>query len=170
MATAAGIVIVDGTCHKLLIHTLFRTGHGECKIRGPVGEEFKLAFMAAFNALHELEDYLDDFDIGVFAEKDLQVNVRIPDLPNTPVVGESYGLALAMSIIGAATNRPLPTHIAFLGCLGPAGEVLPVGGLAMKRAYAKRLGFSTVMIPTSQLDMMNREITQAPFATISEEL
>ncbi len=50
-------------------------------------------------------------------------------------------LAVAAALVSSLTNRPTPADALFLGEIGLAGEVRPVGGVDRRLAEAGRLGF-----------------------------
>lgn len=50
-------------------------------------------------------------------------------------------LAVAAALVSSLTNRPTPADALFLGEVGLAGEVRPVGGADRRLAEASRLGF-----------------------------
>lgn len=168
MPTAKSIVFL-GTQHYILsIRAHFRAGHGKLYLTGTLGQEIRIALLAAISAIHELESFVDGFDPTIFASRNLHITVSVDDIQDLPVVGESYGLALSMAVLAAAIHKPLPADLVYTGCIGPAGEVLPVGGIADKRKAAKQLGFSRIMLPSSQLDMMSNEIIQCPVKDVQE--
>jgi len=166
--TAESIVLL-GTSHFVLsIRADFRSGNGKLFLEGTLGQEIRIALLAAINAINELESYVDGFDPTIFAHKNLHITISVPEIKDLPVVGESYGLALSMAILAAAIHKPIPAGIVYTGCVGPAGEVLPVGGIKEKRGAARKLGFDRIMLSCSQLDMMNNEIIQCPVKNVQE--
>lgn len=168
MPTAKSIVLL-GTQHYILsICAMFREGNGKLLLTGTLGQEIRIALLAAISAIHELDSYVEGFDPTIFANRNLHITVSVDDIQDLPVIGESYGLALSMAVLAAAIHRTLPTDLVFTGCIGPAGEVLPVGGIADKRKAAKQLGFSRIMLPCSQLDMMGNDIIQCPVKDVQE--
>lgn len=168
MPTAKSIVLL-GTEHYILsIRADFRDGNGKMYLKGTLGQEIRIALLAAISAIHELDSYVEGFDPTIFASRNLHITVSVDDIQDLPVVGESYGLALSMAILAAAIRRTLPKDLVFTGCIGPAGEVLPVGAAAEKRKAASVLGFSRIMLPCSQLDMMSSDIIQCPVADVQE--
>jgi len=166
--TAKSIVLLGDTHFALTVRAYFRDGNGQLYITGTLGQEIQIALLAAIGAINELDSYIDGFDPAIFAERNLHIKIDVSDVANLPVVGESYGLALSMAILAAAVQKPIPLDLVFAGCIGPAGEVLPVGGIKDKRKAAKKLGFARIMLPCSQLDMMNNEITQCPVKDVKE--
>lgn len=168
MPTAKSIVLLGTTHFILSIRADFRDGRGKLYLNGPLGQEIRIALMASIGAINELDSYIDGFNPAIFAERDLHITISVYGVDNLPVVGESYGLALSMAILAAAIRKNIPHDLVFTGCLGPAGEVLPVDGIQGKRKDAKKLGFKRIMLPCSQLDMMNNDIVQCPVKSLGE--
>lgn len=168
MPTAKSIVLLGTQHYVLSISAGFRDGNGRMFLKGTLGQEIRIALLAAVSAINELESYVDGFNPAIFAERDLYITVAVVGVTDLPVIGESYGLALSLAILAAAINKKLPPDMVYTGCIGPAGEVLPVGGIKDKRVAAKKLGFDRIMLPCSQLDMMSSDITQCPVKDVQE--
>lgn len=168
MPVAKSIVLLGSSHFILSIRADFRDGNGKLHLNGTLGQEIQIALLAAIAAIHDLDSYVDGFDPTIFADKNLHIDISVPEIKNLPVVGESYGLALSMAILAAAIRKPIPEDIVFAGCVGPAGEVLPVGGITEKRAAARKLGFGKIMLSCSQLDMMSADIIQCPVKDVKE--
>lgn len=54
-------------------------------------------------------------------------------------------LAIALAVLSAASDRPLPHNLAAIGELSLAGEIRPVVGGAQRAGEAQRLGFTTLV-------------------------
>lgn len=61
-------------------------------------------------------------------------------------------LATALAVASAAHDRPLTPGLVAVGEVGLAGEVRPVSGLSRRLTEARRLGFTTAIVPTSRGD------------------
>lgn len=164
MPTAHSLVLLDGKYTPLFVRAYFTEGRGRLFLTGPVGQEIKVVLLAAINALNDVESFIDGFDPSIFGEKDLCIKMET----TAPVVGESYGLALAVAILAAALRRQVKSSWVYTGCIGPAGEVLPVEQISQKRSAACNLGYEALVLPGSQLDMMNSEIHQYPVHNLRE--
>lgn len=168
MPTAKTIVLYNDTYHILRVNASFQTGRGRLTVKGLLSAEIRNTLLASIGAINDIESLIENFDPGIFAEKDLHVVFNLPGADDIPIVGTSYGLGLSMAILAAAINKTVPKDIVFTGCIGPAGEVLPVRKINDKRRAAKKLGFDKIMLPGSQLDMMSNIITQCPVHSIRE--
>jgi DNA repair protein RadA/Sms len=56
-------------------------------------------------------------------------------------------LALALALWSSARNMALPVGLVAIGELGLSGDVRPVGALDRRLAEAKRLGFTSAIVP-----------------------
>jgi ATP-dependent Lon protease len=65
----------------------------------------------------------------------------------TPVDGPSAGVAMAVAIASAVTNRPVDNKLAMTGEVSIHGLVKPVGGVIAKVEAAFQSGADTVLIP-----------------------
>jgi DNA repair protein RadA/Sms len=61
-------------------------------------------------------------------------------------------LASMAAIYSAIRERPISSHLAFLGEVGLTGEVRKVSQIEIRIEEAKKLGFKEVVLPASQLD------------------
>jgi DNA repair protein RadA/Sms len=65
------------------------------------------------------------------------------------VVEPAADLALALALVSALTDVPLPSDLVACGEVGLAGEVRQVGRTAQRLAEAARLGFRRAVVPVS---------------------
>jgi ATP-dependent Lon protease len=72
-----------------------------------------------------------------------------------PKDGPSAGLAFAVGIVSALTNRPIRPGFAFTGEVALHGEVGPVGGLLHKVGAAVRAGRRHVVIPAANASVIS---------------
>jgi ATP-dependent Lon protease len=88
--------------------------------------------------------------------------------------GPSAGLAFALALYSAATDRPLRRGLAVTGELSLAGDVRRVGGIAEKLHAAERRGRSVVLIPganapdLAQIREVQSRLQIHPVATFEE--
>jgi DNA repair protein RadA/Sms len=62
-------------------------------------------------------------------------------------------LAVAMAMASAAYDEPLPPRTVYIGEVGLAGEIRPVGGVGRRLAEASRLGFTNALVPAGTQDI-----------------
>ncbi len=63
------------------------------------------------------------------------------------VIEPAADLAVALAVAGSAADRPPLAHLVAFGEVGLAGELRPVLGLPRRLAEARRLGFTTAVVP-----------------------
>lgn len=73
------------------------------------------------------------------------IHINMPG--GAPVDGPSAGLAMAISVLSAITNRAVGSGIAMTGEISVSGAVRAVGGVKAKIEAAKRAGAQLVLIP-----------------------
>jgi DNA repair protein RadA/Sms len=61
-------------------------------------------------------------------------------------------LALMLSVVSAAGDRPLPNGLIVLGEVGLAGELRPVRDVRRRLSEASRLGFTRALVPAGSVD------------------
>ena len=93
------------------------------------------------------------FDISEQRLKSQTVAVHLVKIAE-PKDGPSAGLAFAVGIVSALSNKPVKPGFAFSGEVALHGEVGPVGGLQHKIAAAARAGRKHVVIPAANADII----------------
>ncbi|MBB6729287.1 ATP-dependent protease LonB [Cohnella zeiphila] len=89
----------------------------------------------------------------------------------TPVDGPSAGVAMAVAIASAMSNRPVDNKIAMTGEISIHGRVKPVGGVVAKVEAAFQAGAETVIIPKENWQAIFEGlegVTVIPAETIDE--
>ncbi len=74
-------------------------------------------------------------DLDVFVQATAGVRLTEP----------SADLAVAAALLSSLHNRPAPPDMLFVGEIGLAGEIRPVGGIERRLAEAPRLGFKRII-------------------------
>lgn len=88
-----------------------------------------------------------------FAQQDVFVNVA----GGVKLTEPAADLALTTAVMSSYLDRSLPPHLVVWGEVGLAGEVRGVGHSAMRAAEARKLGFSTFLLPRSNADRLPEE-------------
>ncbi|MGB9791729.1 MAG: ATP-dependent protease LonB [Thermacetogeniaceae bacterium] len=73
------------------------------------------------------------------------IHINFPG--GVPADGPSAGVAIAVAVYSALTERPVDNEVAMTGELSLWGEVKPVGGIVPKVEAARRAGVKRVLIP-----------------------
>lgn len=76
-----------------------------------------------------------------------------------PTDGPSAGVAIAVAVYSALTERPVDNYVALTGELSLRGEVKPVGGIVAKVEAALRAGVKRVLIPQENWQEIFRELS-----------
>lgn len=161
----AHAIALDGRTPLLIsITTEAYEGSGNIAINGQFLSDVEDVAGAALSAASTVANYYG-IDEAELTSRDLIIHVKSP----APLIGPSYGLALAVSIISSIIDFPIFEAI-FTGEISPNGNVLPVGDIDLKRLGALKLGFSRIVLPRSQCDWFDPVITQRPVSNIFEAL
>jgi DNA repair protein RadA/Sms len=68
------------------------------------------------------------------------------------VIEPAADLAVALAVAGSADDRATLGHLVAFGEVGLAGEIRPVLGLSRRLAEARRLGFTTAVVPPGEAE------------------
>ena len=164
MATAKGIIIVEGTPLPFSITCRATPGDGQIYLKGRVASTFPETLSRVFDAIRNIEDYLD-LSLSSFGA---DYHIRLENEQDIPLAGDSLGLPLAMSIMSALAKKQLPADCFYTGGVAATGEVLPILDIAVKRRAAAGFGGKKLFLPLSQLDFLSSFIAQCPVKTISD--
>ncbi len=82
-----------------------------------------------------------------FSDKEVYVNVAGGLRINEPAAD----LAVALALVSAALNRPLPAGSVMFGEIGLSGEIRPVSGMDLRMREAEKLGFKAAIIPVPNM-------------------
>lgn len=144
----------DGAGSLQLIEVVAQKGHGELHRLGSMGKAMKESVKAAYEfvshrrkSLQIVSEFKDGYDLSVLA---LQGGV--------PKEGPSAGLAFAVGIVSALTQRRVRRDVAVTGEITLHGNILAVGGIAQKLAAARDAGVRLVILPKEN----EREVAELP--------
>jgi len=144
----------DGAGSLQLIEVVAQKGHGGLHRLGSMGKAMKESVKAAYEyvshhrkSLQIVAEFKDGYDLSVLA---LQGGI--------PKEGPSAGLAFAVGIISALTQRRVRRDVAMTGEITLHGKILGVGGIAQKIAAARDAGARLVILPKEN----EREVSELP--------
>ena len=146
---------------------ILRRGTGEVIVHGPITEEFEDVFQRGYNFAYDLAER-GEYPLPDLSSHDLYIACSVLGSPDTPIGGDSFGLLLALVLACRFAQQPLRTDWAFTGAIDNDGNVLPVGGIEVKREGAARLGYKGIALPSTQLDFFCTSIDQIPVTTAYE--
>jgi ATP-dependent Lon protease len=155
VGVVVGLAVVGDTAGSIqLIEVLAQKGHGELNRLGSMGKAMKESVKAAFEfvshrkkTLEIITELRDGYDLSILA---LQAAI--------PKEGPSAGLAFAVGIISALTQRKIRNDVAVTGEITLHGNILGVGGLAQKIVAARDAGCHGVILPKEN----EREVREFP--------
>ena len=78
--------------------------------------------------------------------ENLDIHIHVP-AGAIPKDGPSAGIAMAVALISAMTEKRVRRDVAMTGEITLRGRVLPVGGLKEKAIGALRAGIKTIVLP-----------------------
>jgi len=157
----------------MLIQVSALNGGGKVQVTGLHGAALSDSVRAVYNLVRA---NFREFGIPEGKLKSQTVAVHLVKIAE-PKDGPSAGLAFAVGIVSALTNRPIKPGFAFTGEVALHGEVGPVGGLQHKIAAAARAGRTHVIIPAANASIINElpvdikaKVEIHPVATAKEAL
>jgi Lon-like ATP-dependent protease len=112
--------------------------------------------------------------IGAFREcfevdcRDYDICINIPG--GVPMDGPSAGVALAVVLMSAITDRPPEACLALTGEVAICGDILPVGGVREKLNAAIAAGAKRILVPESNYEETFSELAAdiIPVSDIAE--
>ncbi|MBI2191767.1 MAG: endopeptidase La [Planctomycetes bacterium] len=127
----------------LFIESTKMPGRKVFKLTGQLGDVMKESAEAALSYVQSRADTLS-IPKTFFEKHDLHIHVPGGAVPKD---GPSAGLAMAISLVSLAQDRPVRPLVAVTGEITLRGRVLPVGGIKEKVLAAHRAGIKSILLP-----------------------
>lgn len=153
--------------HRLLIEASRKRGAGRIAIHGLIESSVEAPIAAAVSAADQVSDMLERPSAQLSAN-DLTIRVTVPSAPESPIVGESFHLALAVSVLFLLTRMQAPGDTIFTGGCDEDGRILSIGLEREKRKGAAMLGFRRIVLPVRNFDFFSRDVVQSPVRNLLE--
>lgn len=126
----------------LYIETSLSKGKGNLTLTGNLGDVMKESAVIALEYVKAHSEMLG-LNPDVFEKWNIHIHVPEGAIPKD---GPSAGIAMALSIASAYTQRKVRESLAMTGEITLRGKVLPVGGVKEKILAAKRAGITHIVL------------------------
>ncbi|KAG8181734.1 hypothetical protein JTE90_028273 [Oedothorax gibbosus] len=117
---------------------------GTMQITGHLGDVMKESANIAYS-------FAKSFMLTAHADNDFlqraHLHLHIPE-GAVPKDGPSAGCTMVSALVSLALNKPIRQNTAMTGEISLTGKVLPVGGIKEKSIAAKRVGVTTLIMPS----------------------
>lgn len=144
IGVARGLAWTSMGGDTLPVEVTIMPGTEKLTLTGKLGDVMKESATAALSYVRSRW-----YDLGVpedFA-KGKEIHIHVPE-GAIPKDGPSAGITMTIALISAATGEPIRGDVAMTGEVTLRGNILPIGGLNEKLLAAKRVGVTTVLIPS----------------------
>ncbi len=148
IGVATGLAWTEVGGEVMPIETTAMPGKGELFLTGMMGEIMQESAKAALSFIRA--NY-EKFNIKKDFYRNTDIHVHVPE-GSIPKDGPSGGVALAVSLVSALSERPVRQDIGMTGEITLRGKVLRIGGLKEKILAAHRAGIPHIILPEDNKD------------------
>jgi len=154
IGVAQGLAWTEAGGELMPIEIALVAGKGGVKLTGNLGQVMKESCEAAMTYARSHAS-----DIGTSGDwtKSFDAHIHVP-AGAVPKDGPSAGVAIAVALVSALTNRAVRKDVAMTGEISLRGRALPIGGVKEKVLAAHRAGLSDVLLPRDN----ERDLDEVP--------
>lgn len=145
LVTALAVTEAGGEVLSIEATSMRSGNHGKLTLTGHLGDIMKESAEAALTYARKISSKIN-IEKNFFSDSDIHVHVPMGAVSKD---GPSAGVAIAIAIISAITNKPINSDVGMTGEVTIRGRVLKIGGLREKILAAKRANLKKVIIPAS---------------------
>ncbi len=143
---ATGLAWTPAGGEILFVESTVMPGTGKLVLTGQLGEVMRESAQAALTWVRS-----SSVRYGITADfQKMDIHVHVP-AGATPKDGPSAGVAMALSLLSALTERPLRADAAVTGEITLHGRVMMIGGVKEKVLGAHAAGIGTVLLPRDNM-------------------
>jgi ATP-dependent Lon protease len=143
VGVAQGLAYTEFGGEVMPIEVSLVAGKGTTKLTGNLGNVMKESAEAAMTYARSHADLL-----GISGDwtKKHDAHIHVPS-GAVPKDGPSAGVAMAVALTSAMTNRAVRKEICMTGEISLRGKIMPIGGVKEKVLAAHRAGLKEVLLP-----------------------
>lgn len=143
-----GLAYTDFGGEVLQIEVNCFKGKGEITRTGNLGDVMKEACSTAYSYIRSVQER---FGLTKEFFEETSIHIHFPDTA-TPKDGPSAGLATAIAILSALTNKKIRNDVAMTGEIDLRGNAMQIGGLREKTMAAVREHIKVVLCPEENIE------------------
>ncbi|APJ03581.1 endopeptidase La [Silvanigrella aquatica] len=143
VGVGVGLAYTQAGGEILQLEVKLMKGSGKLTLTGQLGDVMKESAQTALSCVRSLAAHFQ-IDGDLFTNQDIHLHVPAGAIPKD---GPSAGIAIAVALVSAFSNKTVRQDVAVTGEITLHGRVLPIGGVREKVLAALRAGIRKVCLP-----------------------